>query len=73
MEWGKATILCKKVVTDEDYIELELSFSDVPPLRGKFYDFKSQIEKAYRTNPIFAWSNTIFFVGIVITIIGIPF
>jgi len=55
----------------DQYIELQVSFSDEPPLTGKFYKLKSKIEETYLTSKLFAWKNGIFWAGIAMTLIAI--
>ena len=55
----------------DQYIELQVSFSDEPPLTGKFYKLKSKIEETYLTGKLFAWKNRIFWAGIAMTLIAI--
>lgn len=53
------------------YIELEVSFSNEPPLTGKFYRLKSKIEETYLTSKVFAWKNRIFWAGIGMSLVAI--
>ena len=55
----------------DQYIELQVSFSDEPPLTGKFYKLKSKIEETYLHSKLLAWKNRIFWAGIAMTLIAI--
>ena len=55
----------------DSYLELEVSFSNEPPLSAKFYGLKSKIEKAYRTSKLLAWKDGIFWSGIAISLIAL--
>jgi hypothetical protein len=55
----------------DSYLELEVSFSNEPPLSAKFYGLKSKIEKAYLTSKLLAWKDGIFWSGIAISLIAL--
>jgi hypothetical protein len=55
----------------DSYLELEVSFSNEPPLSAKFYELKSKIEKAYLTSKLLAWKDGIFWSGIAMSLIAV--
>lgn len=55
----------------DEYVELEVSFSNEPPLTGKFYELKSKIEERYLTSKALAWKGAIFGTGIAVSLIAI--
>lgn len=55
----------------DQYIELEVSFSNEPPLTGKFYELKSKVEETYLTSKVFAWKKGIFWAGMAISLVAI--
>ncbi len=55
----------------DSYLELEVSFSNEPPLSAKFYELKSKIEKAYLTSKLLTWKDGIFWSGIALSLIAL--
>ena len=55
----------------DSYLELEVSFSNEPPLSAKFYELRSKIEKAYQTSRLLAWKDGFFWAGIAISLIAL--
>ena len=53
------------------YLELEVSFSNEPLLTGKFYGLESKIKEAYLTSKALSWRNCIFGAGIAISLIAV--
>jgi hypothetical protein len=54
-----------------EYVELEVSFSNEPPLSGKFYELESRIEERYLISKALAWKGRIFGTGIAVILIAI--
>ena len=55
----------------DPYLELEVSFSNEPPLTAKFFGLKSKIEKAYLTSKLLAWKDGVFWSGIAMGLIAL--
>lgn len=55
----------------DPYLELEVSFSNEPPLSANFFGLKSKIEKAYLTSKLLAWKDGVFWSGIAMGLIAL--
>jgi len=53
------------------YLELEVSFSNEPLLTAKFYGLESKIKEAYLTSKALSWRNCIFGAGIATSLIAV--
>ncbi len=55
----------------DEYIELEMSISDEPPITGKFYDLDSKIEQRYLINKLLDSKHGIFWIGIAACLVAV--
>ena len=71
LNWGIDTLEAPEGRQWDQYIELEASFSNEPPVAGKFYGLKSKAEQRYLTSKVLASKDGIFWTGIAISLIAL--
>ncbi len=55
----------------EEYVEIETSFLNEPPVTGKFFGLKAKIEQKYLTSKLMDSKDGIFWVGVLVIVIAL--
>jgi hypothetical protein len=71
LDWGTAAVNTDQGIQWQQYLELEISFSNAKPISGKIRRLQRRIEARYQKKNLFAWSTGIFWLGIAISLLAL--
>jgi len=71
LDWGSGAVNTDGGMQWQQYLELEISFSNSSPITGSFKKLQSRIEARYQKKNLFMWSTGIFWIGIVISLLAL--
>jgi len=71
LDWGSAAVNTDQGMQWQQYLELEISFSNAKPISGKIKKLQSRIEARYQKKNLFMWSTGIFWLGIAISLLAL--
>ena len=71
LDWGSAAVNTDQGMQWQQYLELEISFSNAKPISGKIKKLQSRIEARYQKKNLFIWSTGIFWLGIAIGLLAL--
>lgn len=69
--WGQGFVNTAEGMKTLPFIDLEITFTNAQPLGGHFHDIGKQIDDEYHSTNIFIWSTTLFWLGIILSILGL--
>ena len=71
LDWGSAAVNTDQGIQWQQYIELEISFSNSKPVAGKIRELESRINEAYQNRSLFLVSTLVFWFGILLSLVAV--